>query len=156
MVDRLSARRVLVNNTFITMMGANAIAYSAAPVQFPDGFGVLFQMGITIACTLLAAMWWATIARYRQTSQVKYRVIHEIEELLPAQPFKMEWQYLTEEVKRRRFSELTIIEMCLPAIAATLAAIGFLITVTCQFPDVLSGKVPLTPEKNQISGSVPG
>ena len=31
MVDRLSARRVLVNNSFITLNGAGAIAFAAAP-----------------------------------------------------------------------------------------------------------------------------
>lgn len=41
MVDRLSARRVLVNNTFITLIGAGAIAYTASAQQFPGGFGVL-------------------------------------------------------------------------------------------------------------------
>ena len=38
MVDRLSARRVLVNNSFITLTGAGAIAFAAAPTSFGGGF----------------------------------------------------------------------------------------------------------------------
>jgi hypothetical protein len=37
MVDRLSARRVLVNNSFITLNGAGAIAFAAAPTSFGGG-----------------------------------------------------------------------------------------------------------------------
>jgi hypothetical protein len=146
MVDRLSARRVLVNNSFITMMGAGAVAYAAAPQYFAGGFGVLFQLGITLACILLAVMWRATIAYYRDLSTAKFKVIHEIEELLPAQPFKMEWQYVmdAQRAERRKLhGGQSIMEMRMPVIAAILSAFGFLTTAYFQLPDVLTGKLPL-------------
>src|SRR4029453_10167325 len=43
MVDRLSARRVLVNNSFITLTGAGAIAFAAAPTSFGGGSAGFFQ-----------------------------------------------------------------------------------------------------------------
>jgi hypothetical protein len=48
MVDRLSARRVLVNNSFITLNGAGAIAFAAAPTSFGGGPAVFFQAAITL------------------------------------------------------------------------------------------------------------
>jgi hypothetical protein len=49
MVDRLSARRVLVNNSFITLNGAGAIAFAAAPTSFGGGSAVFFQAAITLS-----------------------------------------------------------------------------------------------------------
>jgi hypothetical protein len=93
MVDRLSARRVLVNNTFITLTGASAIAYAAAPSSFPGGPGVFFQIGISVASLLLAVLWRETIVYYRHLSDAKFTVIHEMEELLPARPYTVEHDY---------------------------------------------------------------
>ena len=137
MTDRLSARRVLVNNSFITMIGAGAVAYAAAPVHFGK-FSVFFQLGITVVCILLAAMWRATIGYYRDLSTAKFKVIYEIEELLPAQLFKMEWKHLTdaqrEDHGKWRRGQATM-EMRLPIIAGLISLAGFLITLP-RIPDI--------------------
>ena len=50
MTDQLSARRILVNNGFTALMGASAVAYSAAPSNFREsGFDAPFQIGIPSA-----------------------------------------------------------------------------------------------------------
>src|SRR5476649_2273108 len=63
MADRMSARRVLTNNSFITMMGAGAFIYSAAPQYLKEGnnTATYFQLGIAFGCVVLAVMWYATI-----------------------------------------------------------------------------------------------
>jgi hypothetical protein len=129
MIDRLSARRVLVNNSFITMMGAGAIAFAAAPQHFQGVFGVLLQLGLTVVCVLLAIMWRSTISYYRDLSHAKFKVLYEIEELLPAQLFKMEWKHLqaAQRADRKKASRgQATMEMRLPLIAIAIAAIGFL------------------------------
>jgi hypothetical protein len=131
MADRLSARRLLVSNSYITMMGAGAFAYSAAPQYFKE-FERFFQLGITLGCMILAAMWYATIAYYRDLSDAKFHVINEMEMLLPAQPFASEWKYLREERSNRRrtsFITLTWIEMRVPLFAASVSLGGFLFSL---------------------------
>jgi hypothetical protein len=132
MIDRLSARRVLVNNSFITMMGAGAIAFAAAPQHFPGAFSALFQLGVTTFCILLAVMWRATIRYYRDLSSAKFKVISEMEALLPAQPFKMEWEYLQAAQRatgKKLHRGLATMEMLVPLIAIAIAAIGLVATL---------------------------
>jgi hypothetical protein len=139
MTDRLSARRILVNNSFITMIGAGAIAYAAAPVHFGD-FGPFFRLGITAVCILLAVLWRATIAYYRDLSSAKFKVIHEIEELLPAQLFKMEWEYL--QAARRAANKKdsrgqATMEMRLPVFAGFISLLGLLATLPPVYQEIL-------------------
>ena len=131
MSDRLSARRVLTNNSFITMMGAGAFIYSGAPQYFKEGnIAVYFQLGITLGCIVLAVMWYVTILTYRKVAHAKFKVIQEIEDFLPAKPFQMEWKYLSDSDGRvKGFLSLTWIEMCVPVIAGIVAACGFFYTV---------------------------
>jgi hypothetical protein len=128
MVDRLSARRVLVNNSFITMMGAGAIAYSAAPAHL-GAYTVMFQLGVSLSCVLIAILWRQTILYYRDLSQVKFKVIHEIEELLPAQPYRMEYEYFIKTRNRspRALARgLAQMESYLPLLGAALSLLGFI------------------------------
>jgi hypothetical protein len=135
MVDRLSGRRVLVNNSFITLMGAAAIAYAAAPSSFRDGSAVFFQTGITLACILLAVLWRETIVYYRHLSDAKFKVIHEMEELLPARPYTVEHDYFIKQRKAKLtpFTKgLSDMETYIPILAAFAA--GMALTYTLAVP----------------------
>lgn len=131
MADHLSARRILINNSFITMMGAGAFIYSGAPQYFKDAnlpnLANFFQLGITLGCIVLSVMWYATILTYRRLAGAKFRVIQEMEEFLPAKPFQMEWKYLAEHSGGRvnEFLSLSWIELRVPIIAGIIAACGF-------------------------------
>ncbi len=132
MVDRLSARRVLINNSFITLTGAAAIAYAAAPTSFPGGPAVFFQAGITLACILLAILWRETIVYYRHLSDAKFLVIHEMEELLPARPYTVEHDYFIKQRKAKLtpFTKgLSDMETFIPVIAAIAAGLALLYTL---------------------------
>jgi len=131
MADRLTARRVLVNNSFITLIGAGAVAYAAAPTHLKDTPALLifFQLGVSVVSVLLAVMWRVTIGYYRELGAAKFRVIFEMEELLPAQPYKMEWEYLQQarrEANKRDSHGQASIEMNLPLIAGFFAFVGLL------------------------------
>jgi hypothetical protein len=126
MLDRISARRLLANNSFVTLVGAAAIAYAAAPQHFRGGV-VFFQLGISAACIMLAILWRQTIMYYSDLSDAKFKVVHEIEELLPAQPYKMEYAYFVQERRKKR--GLYRIEMYLPIVTSFISALGFLYAI---------------------------
>jgi hypothetical protein len=132
MVDRISARRLLVNNSFITLTGAAAIAYAAAPTSFAGGSAVFFQAGITLACILMSILWRETIVYYRHLSDAKFLVIHEMEELLPARPYTVEHDYFI----KRRLAKLTPftrglsdMEVYIPILAALAAGMALIYTL---------------------------
>ena len=132
MVDRLSARRVLVNNSFITLNGAGAIAFAAAPTSFGGGPAVFFQAAITLACILLSVLWRETIVYYRHLSDAKFQVIHEMEELLPARPYTVEHEYFIgkRKAKLTPFTRgLSDMEIYIPIIAAIAAGSALIYTL---------------------------
>jgi len=132
MVDRLSARRVLVNNSFITLTGAGAIAFAAAPGSFGGGPAVFFQTAITLACILLAVLWRETIVYYRHLSDAKFLVIHEMEELLPARPYTVEHDYFIgkRKAKLTPFTRgLSDMEVYIPVTAAVASALALIYTL---------------------------
>lgn len=132
MVDRLSARRILVNNSFITLTGAGAIAYAAAPASLGGGSAVFFQIGIALACILLAILWRETIVYYRHLSDAKFLVIHEMEELLPARPYTVEHDYFIKKRKAKLtpFTRgLSDMEVYIPIIAASASSLALLYTL---------------------------
>ena len=143
MVDRLSARRVLVNNSFITLTGA--IAFAAAPTSFGGGPAVFFQAAITLACILLAVLWRETIVYYRHLSDAKFQVIQEMEELLPARPYTVEHEYFIGKRKAkltpftRGLSEMEVYIPIIAAIAAGLALIHTLLVPARPYYAMLFG-----------------
>jgi hypothetical protein len=145
MVDRLSARRVLVNNSFITLNGAGAIAFAAAPTSFGGGSAVFFQAAITLVCILLSVLWRETIVYYRHLSDAKFRVIQEMEELLPARPYTVEHEYFIGRRKAkltpftRGLSEMEVYIPIIAAIAASLALIHTLLVPARPFYAMLFG-----------------
>lgn len=132
MTDRLSARRVLINNSFITMMGAGAFIFSSAPKFFEgeknmgSNLAVYFQFGVALGCVFLALMWHATILFHRRLARAKFQVIHEMEDHLPAKPYQLEWQYMrgADGGPVANLISLTRIEMIVPILAGIVALCG--------------------------------
>jgi hypothetical protein len=127
MADRMSTRKMLVMNTFMTIMGAAAVAYASAPNYFGKEFVLFFQLGITAVSFLIALMWRSFMIHHSKVSDTKFKVIHEIEQLLPAQPYRMEYEYCVKE--RKTSSALSRIDRYLPLIAAALSAAGFVYAI---------------------------
>jgi hypothetical protein len=130
MTDQLSARRILVNNGFTALMGASAVAYSAAPSYFREsGFDAPFQIGIALAAFVFAILWRQTMIHYKELSTAKFTVIQEIEERLPARPYTAEYFYFTRDRLAKTkgpFQTLAGMEALIPLITAVVSAGGFL------------------------------
>lgn len=101
MADRVSARRAGMNTFFLTLNTALAAVVgivSSARKPPPngstppfDGFGLLVT---AIAGIVLAITWQSLLRYYRRLNGAKFVVINQLEEFLPAQPFKDEWDIL--------------------------------------------------------------
>jgi len=87
MADRISARRMLANTFFVTInMGLTALLGSHP-----------FRWYVPAAGVVLSAAWWALLRSYRDLNNAKYRVIHTMEQRLPARIFFEEWAALKRE-----------------------------------------------------------
>ena len=114
MADRISARRAIASSYFIT---AQSALVALVAVVSKD------RWALAAPGLVLAATWWLLLRSYRRLNTEKYKVIQEMEKLLPASPFQDEWDALKPQGGGRwrdRYVELGILERVVPAVFAVI------------------------------------
>ncbi|MEU8242566.1 hypothetical protein AB0C07_30300 [Actinoplanes missouriensis] len=123
MADRISARRALANTFFLTLNSAIFTSIGVFWTVRPDaslGWLTLPLLALMAQC----AAWFWLLRAYRELNRVKYRVIGDLEQRLPASPF---WR---AEYPVLRGVPLSAVEQVLPVFFAVLYAAGVLVAVT--------------------------
>ena len=115
MADRVSARRATANSFFVTVQSALVTAFA-----FSNGK----QWPLAVAGIIVAAAWWLSLRSYRMLNAAKFAVINEMEERLPASPYKDEWAILKREdgPLHKRYAALSFVEQTVPVAFAALNA----------------------------------
>ena len=108
MADRVSERRVTVNNLFITLNSV-ILALSAIIPKKSD-------VSIAIVGIIISFLWITTITSYKNLNSAKFKVINELEKQLPTQPFNYEWFLVGEGQDKKKYKKLTQIEKNVPII----------------------------------------
>ena len=111
LADRSSHRRLITNRMYVGLL-AGLVAFVGALLRLGDGQGrtgpVMLMVGILGA--LLAWSWKLNIRSYAQLSDGKFKTLHHLEERLPFQFFKREWELLEMGENRSRYRELNEVE----------------------------------------------
>ncbi|MBN2415426.1 hypothetical protein JXO52_06275 [bacterium] len=114
MADRISQRRLTSNSFFLTI---NTVIIGAVGYV---GFGEVgkvdpkFYSLIAIAGIVLCFLWFALILSYKSMNTYKFKVIHEIEKLLPLAPYAREWELAKKGKDWSKHIPFTYIEMLVP------------------------------------------
>lgn len=108
MADRVSERRVTVNNLFITL---NSIILSLS-VIIPKKS----EISIAIVGVIISLIWITNINSYKNLNSAKFEVINELEKQLPTQPFNYEWFLVGKGQDKKKYKKLTQIEKSIPII----------------------------------------
>lgn len=103
MSNAVSERRDNMNNLFVTLNLAVIAALSFV--------GDVKTMFLLIAGMAVCVVWLLLIRNFKELNKAKFNVINTIEEQLPCQAFKDEWEYLTQNEK---YIEGTNLEKTLP------------------------------------------
>lgn len=113
MADRISARRALANTFFI---GVHTALITAFTVLLKEGILARSSMGYLpfIAVWVLCYVWWRIVKSYRQLNSGKFKVVHEIEDMLPLAPYAAEWAALGEGKDEKLYLPLTHVENWVP------------------------------------------
>ncbi|MEW6574185.1 MAG: hypothetical protein AB1374_11195, partial [Bacillota bacterium] len=113
MADRVSSRRMLANSFFVGVHTALIAAFAVLlkeRILTPTLVGTVPFVSVLLLCFL----WWRIVASYRQLNSGKFKVIHEIEQLLPLAPYKAEWKILGEGKNLKRYRPITHVENWVP------------------------------------------
>lgn len=91
MADRISARRLIASNMYITICSALVVVFGIGPEKFGSASPYALRILILILLFIVSMLWLISIIYYRDLNSAKYAVINEIEKFLPRSPFTDEW-----------------------------------------------------------------
>lgn len=111
MADRISQRRMSANTFFISV---NTLLFAAT--SFLDDATTLWKLVIGVLGCILCFAWYFTLNSYRQLNSGKFKVIHEIEKLLPLNGYAYEWEVLGGGEKKSKYWPLSHVEKIVPVI----------------------------------------
>ena len=120
MAGHISERRTSANNFLLTVNTFLLSFYGIGVSVFLGDDLHFWKVLIPLAGILVCVTWWALIRSYRQLNTAKFKVIHEIEEHLPAALFDREWDYAGRGEKNKDYLQLTRVESIIPWIFAIL------------------------------------
>lgn len=114
--ENVSARRVQSSRYLLTLNAALVALYGFQSVGFGQSHWALVIPVIGIPVSLL---WYLIIKSHADLNRVKFKVIHEFEQRLPAAMYQYEWR-LAESGRGRSYRAVTAIEKWIPALFAVL------------------------------------
>ena len=117
--ENVSARRVASNRYLLTLNATLVALYGLQSATFGQGYWTMLIPVIGIPVSLL---WNLTIKSHADLNRIKFKVIHELEQHLPASMFKYEWR-LAEEGQGDAYRAVTRIERWVPLLFAVLHVI---------------------------------
>ena len=116
--DRVSERRTSANNYLLTV---NAFLVTLYGLASSFAHNQAWAVVVPIAGVLVCITWLVLIRSYRNLNTAKFKVIHELEEHLPAALFDREWDH-AERGQDKAYKPLTHIEPLVPWIFVVLYA----------------------------------
>jgi hypothetical protein len=128
MADRISARRSLANNFFLSLNTLLVTIIGILPKIDPASVNFTYAWAIiaSIAGILFCLLWSAIIRCYRDLNTAKFKVINEIEKKLPVAAFQTEWNCLNcinPSKSNGKYPQLTKIEYWVPVLFGALYAL---------------------------------
>jgi len=119
MADRISDRRERTNRFYISLLSVLlALLSIVISGNILDNFQVVVFMTIGILGLVLCCLWNINIRSYRQLNSGKFKVIHEMEQLLPYPCYDKEWEILGKGKEAQKYLQLTRVEQWVPIILA--------------------------------------
>lgn len=130
--ENVSARRVASNRYLLTLNAALVALYGIQSASFGQGYWTLLIPFIGIPVSML---WYLVIKSHADLNRVKFKVIHEFEQHLPAAMYRYEWN-LAEKGQGKTYQAVTTIERWVPIIFACLHVI-LAVMVSLTIADIL-------------------
>jgi hypothetical protein len=118
-VEKVSDRRVLANNCLLTVNAFLAVLYGLFAGHSQNSAWLVL---LPVVGVLVSLVWYRIIASYRNLNAIKFQVIHELEQKMPAALYDYEW-FKAEEGRGKAFRPLSHLELWLPRIFVLLYAL---------------------------------
>ena len=114
--ENVSARRVASNRYLLGLNVALAALYGLQSAGFGQSCWMLLIPAIGIP---VSSLWFLIIRSHANLNRIKFKVIHELEQHLPAAMYSYEW-HLAGEGRGKTYRAVTTIERWIPILFALL------------------------------------
>lgn len=114
--EKISERRESANNYLLTV---NAFLVTLYGLIAASQYKSYWTMLVPVAGVLVASTWLRIITSYRDLNTVKFKVIHELEQQMPAALYEYEW-HRAEKGHGKAYRPLTHLERWIPVIFIVL------------------------------------
>ena len=109
-VENVSARRVTTSRYLLTLSAAFVALYGLQLPILNEGYWVLI---VPVTGMFVALLWYKIIESHHDLNRVKFEIIHEIEQHLPARLFTHEW-HIARKGDDKHYTKITDIERWIP------------------------------------------
>ena len=110
--ENVSARRVASSRYLLSLNVALAALYGLQSAGFGQSY---WMLPIPVLGVFVSALWFLIIKSHADLNRIKFCLIHEFEQHLPAAMYKHEWELAAEE-----YRAVTKIERWIPILFAAL------------------------------------
>lgn len=114
--SQISERRTSANNYLVTV---NAFLVTLYGLASSFGNNTAWLVVVPVSGALVCVTWLALIRSYRDLNTAKFKVLHELEQRLPAALFDREWDH-AQQGEGKAYKPLTHIEPYIPLVFASL------------------------------------
>jgi hypothetical protein len=132
--EKVSERRVTANNYLLTVNAFLVTLYGLAAASKYRSYWIIL---VPITGMLVAVTWHRIITSYRDLNTVKFQVIHELEQHMPAALYRYEWDK-AEYGRGDAYHPLSHLERWIPIIFmvlyAALAVASYYLPPTATLP----------------------
>ena len=112
MADRISARRQTANSFFLSIN--TAIIALIGYVNFGSKTTTDYYWLVSAAGAVSCYAWYRLIRSYRDLNSAKFKVVHEMEQMLPFAPYDTEWEKVGRGKDPKLYLPFTHIEIVIP------------------------------------------
>lgn len=117
--EQISERRVSANNYLLTV---NAFLVTLYSLFAASKYMSVWASLVPVAGVLVALTWHKIITSYKNLNSIKFKVIHELEQQMPAALYAYEW-LKAEEGNGKAYHPLSHLERWIPVVFIVLYAV---------------------------------
>src|SRR5450755_3976692 len=111
--QKVSEKRISASNYLLTVSSSLLTLFGVIATQTSGTWLII----IPFAGLLVSFAWFSMVASYKDLNTAKFKVIHELEQHLPAALFAYEWHYC-DQGKGKSYTPTTHVERWIPGIFA--------------------------------------
>ncbi len=125
-IEKISDRRQINNSFFLTINTGLVGIVSYLNLGHEKTSNPAFFSIVALAGMVICYMWYRLVRSYRDLNRGKFKIIHQLEEVLPISAYDAEWKVLGSGKNPKIYLPFTDIEMKVPWIFFTLHLFVFL------------------------------